>query len=175
MRRSRFGKWRSLARRDAIPATRLARSSCAIYKLSAPTAFRSLKETGTVMMRPSNSGIATFTAVSRALSPRRDPSHAPRGIPLAIAWITGMPRCSRESTASPANVTAPVFTSPSANESVEISTSALPSKNLNAVGLPPSFDFRLEVKTQSGLTPFRSSACESVSMKPVLPLSRCAR
>ena len=62
---------------------------------------------------PVEFGNGDVEAVSSELSPRRDPSHAPRGIPLAIAWRTGIPSRSRsESTASPASVTEPVFTLP---------------------------------------------------------------
>ena len=72
------------------------------------------------MMRPSNSGIATLIAVSRAVRPRCETSHASRGIPLVTAWTTGTPMRSKTDGSLAADV------SPSANDSVEIATSHRP-------------------------------------------------
>ena len=47
------------------------------------------------MMRPSSSGIATLIAVSRAVRPLCETSHASRGIPLVTAWRTGTPMRSK--------------------------------------------------------------------------------
>ena len=63
-----LGMWRSRACRTAIPATRAARSGSGTYTVR-PSASNSLKENGTVMSRPSNSGTATWVATSSGDSP----------------------------------------------------------------------------------------------------------
>ncbi|CAM5593203.1 hypothetical protein STANM309S_00550 [Streptomyces tanashiensis] len=74
---SAFGMWRSRACRTAIPATRAARSASATYA-GRPSASISLKENGTVMRRPSNSGTATWLAASRGDRPSSFSSQAAR-------------------------------------------------------------------------------------------------
>ncbi len=135
----------------------------------------SLKDSGTVTIRPSNSGMATFMAVSSGFRPRLDSAHAPRAMPLATAWITGTPSRSSAVTFPPGSVTPPAFTSPSANDSVLTSASTRPSIGASASGKPSSCALRLDVNTASAFTPAASSASSSASTKAVLPLSRCAR
>src|SRR5581483_11194920 len=84
----------------------------------------SLNETGTVMMRPSNSGRATFMAVSSGLSPRPEASHCQRVVLPQTAWRTGTSREARASTDQPLGVGPPGLTSPRANEMVVTRTSA---------------------------------------------------
>ena len=59
---------RNRACRIAMPATRAQRSVSGTYEIS-PSSSISLNENGTVMIRPSNSGTATWLAASSGVSP----------------------------------------------------------------------------------------------------------
>ena len=170
---SKFGLCRSLASRSAIPASRSVRSGSATCRLTSPSC--SLKANGTEMMRPSNSGIATFMAVSSGFRPRALVSHGPRPPPSVMPCTTGAPSRASAETFSPAAVMPPAFTSPMAKDRVEINTSACRS-NANAFGSPAaSTSFSDVVNTGRASAPASSSVSISVSMKAVLPLRACAR
>ena len=62
-RRSAGGMCRSRARATAVPATRPARSGSGTYR-DRPSPSSSLNENGTLISRPSNSGMATWVAAS---------------------------------------------------------------------------------------------------------------
>jgi hypothetical protein len=86
-------------------------------------AARALNDTGTVMMRPSNSGSTTFMAASSGFRPRADCCHWASVMPLVIACSTGTSSASSTLTDQPAGVAPPGVISPIANEVVLISTS----------------------------------------------------
>ena len=79
---------RSRACRTAIPATRAARSGSATYAGS-PSSSISLKENGTVIRRPSNSGTAIWVAASSGETPSSFSSQAARGLVRQSAWRIG--------------------------------------------------------------------------------------
>jgi len=74
----------------AIPATSCTRSGTGKYLVTTPpmvlsSTTTSLKETGTLMMRPSNSGIATDMAVSSGVRPAALCAHSAWLLVLEIA------------------------------------------------------------------------------------------
>ena len=113
------------AARHAMPAMRATRSGSGSYSTASPgmPAVRALNDSGTVMMRPSNSGSTTFIAASSGLRPRADCSHCGRVMPLVIACSTGTSSCSSTPTDQPAGVGPPGVISPMANDVVLIRTS----------------------------------------------------
>ena len=146
----------------------------------------SLKEIGTVMMRPSNSGRATFMAVSSGFRPRAPASHCHRVVPAAIAWRTGMSRSVRAPADRLPGVNPSGPTSLIANDIVEIKTSIRgpsgPMKKSKAAGhavARPPVIARVclsdSVKTGSATAPRASIARTRVSTKSRLPLSQWAR
>src|SRR5262249_46026616 len=79
--------------------------------------------TGTVMSRPSNSGKATFMAVSSGLSPRLEASHCQRIVPAQIACKTGTFKAAKALADQPHGVGPSGLISPRAKETVETKTS----------------------------------------------------
>ncbi len=179
MRLSAFSTWRSRASRAAMPARRRARSGSGAYCSACPASAGCLKLSGTPMMRPSNSGSATFIAVSSGLKPRSDASHCSRVMLLVMACSTGRSSWSDASTAQPGWVGPSLLMSPIANEVVLISseTFARGSANSASAAGRPFFSIvrRDEVNTGSALTPRSARQSTSRSMKRVLPDSQWAR
>ena len=136
---------------------------------------------GTVMRRPSNSGMATFMAVSKGFRPRPDDSHGPRAMPLVMACSTGTSSCCNAATDQPALVGPSGFTSLIANDTVLTSTSISgpfsSRKKSKASGQPEAASTALSEAVYTGNTlTFRlSSSRTSASTKAVLPLIQCAR
>ena len=67
-----------------------------------------MNETGTAMIRPSNSGKATFIAVSMGPRPRELSSHSERLPVLTIPWMMGTSSLSSSSWDQPVATVAPV-------------------------------------------------------------------
>jgi hypothetical protein len=82
-----------------------------------------LKDIGTPMIRPSNSGSATFIAVSSGPRPRALPAHCAWLTEAGIAWRIGAPNCSSAATDQPAGVGPAGLTPPMAKLIVLITTS----------------------------------------------------
>ena len=111
---------RRAAHLAASRASRSTRSGCATYRCKrletiAPFlpllplldgAVSSLNEIGTEMMRPSNSGSATFMAVSMGLRPSELSRHSSWVPVLTIPWITGTSIWFRKSTDQPEAIVA---------------------------------------------------------------------
>src|ERR1022692_476460 len=81
------------------------------------------------MIRPSNSGKATFIAVSRGLSPRLEASHCQRIVLAQMACTTGTFKEDKASTDQPLGVGPFGLISPKAKEIVEIKTSIRQSRS----------------------------------------------
>src|SRR5436190_1712148 len=75
------------------------------------------------MIRPSNSGKATFMAVSSGLSPRLEASHCQRMVPAQIACRTGTFKAASAVADQPQGVGPSGLISPRAKDTVEIKTS----------------------------------------------------
>ena len=93
-RRSPTGIDRSRASATANPATLATRSGTVRYALTeaprrSPSSTSSLKEKGTEMMRPSNSGMATDMATSTGDRPIGASTHERASVVAQIAWTTG--------------------------------------------------------------------------------------
>jgi hypothetical protein len=190
IRFSAFGFRRNAACRSASRTTRSIRSATGAYRGEAGSESvipDSLKETGTVMIRPSNSGMATFMAVSSGPSPRPEVSHAVRLAEAVIACKTGTPRAVRWPTAQPPSVGPSGLTLPIAKLIVVIIASQRASANglRNEVtpegALPPGVcrpsasSLEPVVKTGTAFAPWCSMARMSASTKAVFPERRCAR
>ena len=177
----------------AIRAYRAARdataSVCSVfgtYRRSSPppTPFcetASLKETGTVMMRPSSSGSATFIAMSRGLRPMSRSSHIACGSVETIACRIGTSSCSSTRMSQLASVLS-LDCSPGwwlmAKLCVHTTTStdASPSGFIRYLrNTAPSSSRKLEQKTGSALHPCRSRASTIVSTNSRFWLTQCAR
>ena len=173
IRRSAGGMCRSWACFTAIPATRAARSGSATYTDS-PSGSISLNENGTVMIRPSNSGIATCVAASSGDSPSSLASHAARPLVRHNPCRIGTSRSastptSQASSSPPAPKVAGLV--PPAASTVTTSASALRS-SASRSGEAVRSD---AVKIGSGRPPFASTAWQSTSTNAVFPAMWCAR
>ncbi len=156
-----------------MPATRAARSGSATYRDS-PSLSVSLNENGTLISRPSNSGMATWVAASSGLSPAPAAAHCARGAVTHSACSTGTSSAaiapvSHASSSPPACAAAGV--TPPAASTVTISASAWPSTSTS----PASADRRLAHQTGSGRAPAAATARASSSMNAAFPASSCAR
>lgn len=170
---SGFGLCLSAACRTAIPATRAARSGSATYTGTSPSPV-SLNENGTVISRPSNSGIATCIAASIGDSAASEAAQAARDEVRHRPWRTGMSR-SASAPMSQASSSPPAEASearvPPDARTVATSASARPSSAYRPASAPRS----VPQYTGSALAPFASIAAHSVSTKPVFPDSSWAR
>lgn len=170
---SGFGLCFNCACRTAIPATRAARSGSATYTGTSPSPC-SLKENGTVISRPSNSGIATCIAASMGETAASDASQTARDDVRHSPWRTGTFR-SASAPMSQASSSPPADASdarvPPAASTVATSASARPSSSYS-----PASALRSEPQyTGRALAPRSSIRSHRTSTKEVLPDSSCAR
>lgn len=134
----------------------------------------SLKENGTEISRPSNSGIATCIAASIGDSAASDLSQTSREVVRHRPWTIGLSRAasaptSQASSSPPAP--AAEATDPPAASTVTTRASARPSSSSSPSSAPRSDP----QKIGSALAPLRSRASQRVSTNAVLPDSSCAR
>ncbi len=130
-------------------------------------------------IRPSNSGMATFIAVSSGPRPRPDASQARRLDCEVIAWKTGASSAASCSTAQPLGVGPSALTPPIAKLIVLMIASQPASLKgrRSGGGVPsvPTSSFDETEKTGRASALRRSISRTSASTNPVLPASRCAR
>ena len=89
-----------------MPATRAARSGSAAYT-GMPSGPSSLKENGTEIRRPSNSGIATCIAASIGDSAASEASHTARELVRHMPWMTGTSSVASAPASQPSSAEAP--------------------------------------------------------------------
>ena len=161
----------------AIPATRAHRSGSATYRGSASgsSGSISLNENGAVMIRPSNSGIATWLAESSGLTPSSDASHSARLLVRQSPCSTGMSRAAIRSTSQVSSsppALASAGTVPPAASTVTISASRVPSASNRSSGAARSEPAKIGTATA---WPVASTASARACTKSVFPLTWCAR
>ena len=175
MRLALFGVLARRAWRTAIPASRAARSGSAAY-LGIPSGPSSLNENGTVIRRPSNSGIATCIAASIGASAALDCSHCARELVRHSPCSTGTSNRAR----SPASQSLSPLTSPAAEppaaSTVVMTAAAGLSRSARPASASSSPVGRSDPqKTGNGIAPRCARAAQRVSTKAVFPASSCAR
>lgn len=173
MRFSAFGMFRSFACRTAIPATRAARSASATYAGS-PSSSISLKEKGTVISRPSNSGTAIWVAASSGETPSSFSSQALRGLVRQSAWRIGTSSpvsapASHDSSSPPADASAGLVP-PAARTVVTMASAARSASISSASGVRRDATY-----SGRGRAPASSTAVHRASMNAVFPLMWWAR
>ena len=173
MRLSAFGTCRRRAWPTASPATRAARSGSATYT-GRPSASVSLKENGTVMTRPSNSGTATWFAASSGLTPSSSPSQSSRDRVRHRACRIGTSSAasapvSQLSSSSPALAVAG-FDPPAASTVVTRTSACRSTATSSSSGARSD-----EQNTGSGTPPASTTARHRASTNAVFPAMWCAR
>ena len=139
-----------------------------------PSSSNSLEREGTVMMRPSNSGTATWLATSSGDSPSSLASLLPRprdGQPCRMGMSRAAKPFDVPCLVLPRPPTPPAGVVPPAARTMAMRASAVPRSSMSSSGAVRND----EQNTGSGRAPAASMAAQSASAVAVFPARCCAR